>query len=302
MIGGSANPTCRDNGAFTLVLRPTDISPLARLVRRVDAASDGETASDSFATGFPSVDKWLGGGVRRGDLVVIGGEVGSGKSSLALAMALRMAQAGATSAFFTHEMSVDRVMERALAIEGRARIDEMRQGKLDEFTRAAVGAAAVRLRDRAPAFEILPDGGAEVLGGVLRSSLDLQVAFVDPLQALSVSGESQDEELAATVVALKALAVQLNVALVVTSHLQTGTADRNDARPTLDDFGALGAVKQHADVVLGIFREEMFQPNSGVDGATELLVLKNRNGNTGYVDLYFYKQWLRFEDMLDPDR
>ncbi len=70
------------------MLRPTDISPLARLVRRVDAASDGETAEDSFATGFPSVDKWLGGGVRRGDLVVIGGEVGSGKSSLALAMAL----------------------------------------------------------------------------------------------------------------------------------------------------------------------------------------------------------------------
>jgi replicative DNA helicase len=285
------------------VLRPTDISPLARLVRRVDAASDGETASDSFATGFPSVDKWLGGGVRRGDLVVIGGEVGSGKSSLALAMALRMSQVGATSAFFTHEMSVERVMERALAIEGRARIDEMRQGKLDEFTRAAVGAAAVRLRDRAPAFEILPDGGgAAVLGGALRSTLDLQVAFVDPLQALSVSGKSQDEELAAAVVELKALAVQLNVALVVTSHLKAGTAGRNDSRPTLDDFGALGAVKQHADVVLGIFREEMFQPNSGVDGATELLVLKNRNGNTGYVDLYFYKQWLRFEDMLDPDR
>jgi replicative DNA helicase len=302
MIGGSANLICRDNGASTLVLRPTDISPLARLVRRVDAASDGETASDSFATGFPSVDKWLGGGVRRGDLVVIGGEVGSGKSSLALAMALRMSQAGATSAFFTHEMSVERVMERALAIEGRARIDDIRQGKLDEFARAAVGAAAVRLRDRAPAFEVLPDGGAAVLGGVLRSTLDLQVAFVDPLQALSVRGRSQHEELAAAVVELKALAVQLNVALVVTSHLQTTTAGRNDSRPTLDDFGALGAVKQHADVVLGIFREEMFQPNSGVDGATELLVLKNRNGNTGYVDLYFYKQWLRFEDMLDPDR
>ena len=57
-----------------------------------------------------------------------------------------------------------------------------------------------------------------------------------------------------------------------------------------------------ADIVLGIYREEMFQPDSGVDGATELLVLKNRNGNLGYVDLYFYKQWLRFEDMLDPDR
>src|ERR1017187_7448759 len=70
MIGGPADPIRRKNGVPTLVLRPTDISPLARLVRRVDAASEGETAADSFATGFPSIDKWLGGGFRRGDLVV----------------------------------------------------------------------------------------------------------------------------------------------------------------------------------------------------------------------------------------
>ena len=302
MICGPAIPSCRNNGASARVLRPTDISPLARLVRRVDAASDGETAADSFATGFPSVDKWLGGGVRRGDLVVIGGEVGCGKSSLALAMALRMSQAGTHAAFLTHEMSVERVMERALAIEGRARIDEIRQGSLDEFARAAVGATAVRLRDRSPVFETLPPGGAEALGGALRRSLDMQVAFVDPLQSLALGGRSQDEDLASAIIALKALAIDLNVALVVTSHLHTSPTGRPNQRPTLDDFGALGAIKQHADVVMGIYREEMFQPNSGVDGATELLVLKNRNGNTGYVDLYFYKQWLRFEDMLDPDR
>jgi replicative DNA helicase len=284
------------------VLRPTDISPLARLVRRVDAASDGEAAADSFATGFPSIDKWLGGGVRRGDLVVVGGEVGCGKSSLALAMALRMSQSGTNSAFLTHEMSVERVLERALAIEGRARIDDIRQGTLDEFARVAVGATAVRLRDSAPILETLPRGGAAALRGVLQRTLDLQVAFIDPLQALTEGGRTRDEDLAAAILALKALAIELNVALVVTSHLHTSLTGRPNQRPTLDDFGALGAVKQHADVVLGIYREEMFQPNSGVDGATELLVLKNRNGNTGYVDLYFYKQWLRFEDMLDPDR
>jgi len=284
------------------VLRRTDISPLARLVRRVDATADGEVAGDSFATGFPSVDKWLGGGVRRGDLVVIGGEVGSGKSSLALAMALRMAQAGTVASFLTHEMSIERVMERALAIESRARVDEIRQGALDEFARAAVGATAVRLRDKSPLFETLPRGGVETLGNALRSTMDLQVAFVDPLQALALGEREQDEDLAAAVRALKALAVELNVALVVTSHLQVASTGRADPRPALDDFGALGAVKQHADVVLGVFREEMFRPASGLEGATELLILKNRNGSTGYVDLYFYKQWLRFEDMLDPDR
>ena len=284
------------------MLRRSDISPLARLVRRVDAASDGEAAGDSFATGFPSLDKWLGGGVRRGDLVVIGGEVGSGKSSLALAMALRMSQAGLTTAFLTHEMSTERVMERSLGIEGRARIDDIRQGTLDEMTRAAVGATAVRLRDKSPVFETLPHGGVEPLGNALRSTPDLQVAFVDPLQALARGERPQDEDLATAVRALKAVAIDLNVALVVTSHLDVASTGRADPRPTLDDFGALGSVKQHADVVLGIFREEMFQPSSGVEGATELLIRKNRNGNTGYVDLYFYKQWLRFEDMLDPDR
>jgi replicative DNA helicase len=284
------------------VLRPTDTSPLARLVRRVDAASDREPAADSFATGFPSIDKWLGGGVRRGDLVVIGGEVGSGKSSLALAMALRMSQAGTTAAFLTHEMSVERALERALAIEGRARIDEIRQGTLDEFARAAVGAMAVRLRDQAPIFETLPAGGAKVLAAALNRTPGLQVAFIDPLEALALDERAQDEDLAGAVRALKAMAIDLDVAVVVTSHLHASPAGRPNQRPTLDDFGALGAVKHHADVVLGIYREEMFQPNSGVDGATELLVLKNRNGNTGYVDLYYYKQWLRFEDMLDPDR
>lgn len=284
------------------MLHQTDISPLARLVRRVDAATDGQAAPDSFATGFPSADKSLGGGLRRGDLVVLGGAVGSGKSSLALAMAIRMAQAGVTAAFLTHEMSVERVMERALAIEGRARIDEIRAGTLDDLARAAMGAAAVRLRDHSPIVGTVPAGGVAPLAELLRRTLDLQVAFIDPLQALATGERGQDEELATAVRTLKSLAQELDIVIVLTSHLTIVDAARTDPRPTLDDFGALGAVKQHADVVLGIFREEMFQPGHGVEGATELLVRKNRNGSTGYVDLYFYKQWLRFEDMLDPDR
>jgi replicative DNA helicase len=268
----------------------------------MDAAAAGESAGDSFATGFPSIDKVLGGGLRRGDLVVIGGVVGCGKSSLALAIALRMAQAGTSVAFLTHEMSSERLLERALAIEGRCRIDDIRSGVLNELTRAAVGAAAVRLRERTPRFETLPEGGTDALGAVLAGAPSLQVAIVDSLQALALGVRPLAEELASAVRALKRMAIDLDVAMVVTSHVLPAHGDRPDPRPALDDFDALGAVKQDADVMLGIFREEMVHPDSGVDGATELLVLKNRNGNTGYVDLYFYKQWLRFEDVLDPDR
>lgn len=284
------------------MLRQTDLSPLSRLIKRVDAAADGAATGDSFATGFPSVDKWLGGGLRRGDLVVLGGEVGSGKSCLALAMALRMAQAGVNSAFFTAEMTVERAMERVLAIEGRARVDEIRKGALDEFARASVGAAAVRLRDGAPIIEILPPGGVQTLGDAVRRTLDLQVAFVDPLQALTLGSREQDEELAVAVRGLKTLAIETGTVIVATTNIPGLSEGRHDPRPGLGDFGALGAVKQHADVVLGLYREEMHAPGTGVEGATELMVLKNRNGGIGYVDLYFYKQWLRFEDMLDPDR
>jgi replicative DNA helicase len=101
---------------------------------------------------------------------------------------------------------------------------------------------------------------------------------------------------------LKALALEREVALLVVAQLPGFQAGRDSKRPTLDDYGILGAPKQHADVVLSLFREEMYNPGGGVEGATELLVAKNRNGPTGFVDLYFYRRWMRFEDMLDPDR
>ena len=151
-----------------------------------------------------------------------------------------------SSAFFTAEMSVDRAMERVLAIEGRARVDDIRNGALDEFARAAVGAAAVRLRDGAPIMEVLPPGGIETLGDALRRTLDLQVAFVDPLQALAPGSREHAEELAVAVRGLKALAIETGAVIVATADVPTLTAGRLDPRPALGDFDALGAVKQHA--------------------------------------------------------
>src|SRR3989442_61274 len=167
---------------------------LESLVTRVDQQRPGEITGDTIPTGFASVDRLLGGGLRRRDLVVLGGDIGAGKSAFALGVALRVARQ------------------------------------------------------------------------------------------------------------LKALALERQVALLVAAQLPHFDAKREDPRPALDDFGHLGAVKQHADVVLAIFREEMYNPGGGVEGATELLVAKNRNGPTGVVDLYFYRRWMRIEDMLDPDR
>lgn len=281
--------------------RSTDISPISLLLSRVDAIADGAPAPDTISSGFPSIDQMIGGGVRRGDLVVLGGDVGSGKSSLALAVALRAAQQRVDSAFYCGEMTPERVMERALAIEGRVRIDDLRQGALGEQARGAVGAAAVRLRDAMPAIERLPVGGVAALAAALDTRPGVRLVVVDPLESLATGARTRDEDLAQAVVELKALALGLNVAILTTAQLP-GLVPREDRRPQLDDFGAIGAVKHHADVILALFREGMYDPQRDIEGATELLVRKNRNGGTGYIDLYFYAQWMRFEDMLDPDR
>ena len=274
------------------------------VVHQVDATLDGEPRPDTVATGFPSIDKLLGGGLRRRDLVLLAGDIGSGKSSLALGIALRSALAGTPVLFLSGEMSEERLMERALAIEGRAAVDELRTGKLDDQRRAEVGGAAVRLR--AMPLVVRPligrkfDEIEEAMKVVPRPAL----VVVDYLQLVPAPQETRDSEdaLALATRALKGVALAEDVAVLAVAQLPQHVAQREDPRPTLDDLGGRGQVKQHADVVLGLYREEMYRPGGGMEGATELIIGKNRNGPTGFVDLYFYRRWLRFEDMLDPER
>ncbi|PYO15210.1 MAG: hypothetical protein DMD31_06420 [Gemmatimonadetes bacterium] len=276
------------------------------LVERVDQQRPGELPGDTVPTGFPSVDRILGGGLRRRDLVVLGGDVGSGKSALALGLALRVARQGVGVAFFSGEMDQERLMERALAIEGRVAVDELRAAQLSDQTRAEVGAAAVRLRGLPLTILPLAAPDFETLAARLDPLRQLGLVVVDYLQLVptpaGTTRSTQDEDLALVLQRLKALALERQVALFVVSQLSRFAAKREQVRPDLDDFGHLGAIKQHADVALGLFREEMYHPGYGVEGATELMILKNRNGPTGFVDLYFYRRWMRFEDMLDPDR
>jgi len=274
----------------------------ARARRAIGTIIDGSAPRDTIPTGFPSLDNALGGGVRRRDLVMLGGEVGSGKSALALAIAVRATGVGAKVRFLSAEMDQTRAAERALAIEARVRVDDLRRGNLDAESRSRLEVAARRLEQQFPAFDALLAADIAALEHDDVRLRGVDVVIIDPLQALTTGGRPLDEEMASSARALKRLAVERDVCVIATSGLPQIVRDRKDLRPQLDDFGALGAPKQFADVVLGLYRQEMYDSAPDVDGATELLVLKNRNGARGYVDLYFYKQWMRFEDMLEPDR
>jgi replicative DNA helicase len=276
---------------------------LEAVVGRIDAIPPGSAAADTVSSGFPSLDRMLGGGFRRQDLVVLGGDVGSGKSALALAMAVRAAQAGMPTLHLSGEMSPERVLERALALEGRAPIDDLRQGRLDAHARAAVGAAAVRLRGVPLLLRPLLGASFDEVSASLDQVPGRALVVVDALHLAPspLPASRLDERIALAVRALKALAIERNLTVLALAQLPGHHRDRADPRPTLDDLGALGSIKQTADVVLGIYREEMYRPGQGVEGATELIVAKNRNGPTGFVDLFFYPRWLRFEDLLDPE-
>src|SRR2546422_1505773 len=230
---------------------------LESLVERVDQQRPGEISGDTVPTGFPSLDRILGGGVRRRDLVVLGGDVGSGKSALALGIALRVAQqeGGVGVAFFSGEMDEERLMERALAVEGRVAVDELRAAKLSDQTRAGVGGAAVRLRGLPLATLTLAGADFETLTARLDPLRQLGLIVVDYLQLVptpaGTTRTTQDEDLALVLQRLKALALERQVVLLVVSQLSRFAAARENARPNLDDFGYLGAIKQHADVALG---------------------------------------------------
>ncbi len=276
---------------------------LTNLVEGVDARSPGTMPHDTVPSGFPSLDKAIGGGFRQQDLVVLGGDVGSGKSALALGIALRVANAGFKVVYVSGEMTEARLLERALAIEGRIQVDEIRAAAVTDVTRSSLGAAAVRLRSLP--ITILPlvgDSFEETMAAVGREQPAMVV--LDYLQLMSPPQLRQTvaEDCAASIRALKAAALASGFVCLTVAQLPRLTVERQDRRPTLDDFGALGSVKQHADLVLGIYREEMYSAGPDVEGATELIVAKNRSGPTGFIDLYFYHQWMRFEDMLDPDR
>ena len=286
---------------------PRRSNPVTDVVGRVDARLGGAASGDTVGTGFPSVDRILGGGLRQGDLIVLGGDVGVGKSSFALAVGLRVAERGESAAFLSGEMDEDRMWERALAIEARTRLDDIRRASVSDESRAALGAAAVRLRHRPLVYRPMAARSFEEVANRIRA-LHVPFAAVDYLQLLpppaaAAGGEGEHAEQDATAVRLlKEIALDTATALLLVAQLPRLNTKRRDPRPTLDDFGALGAVKYHADVVLALYREEMYQMTRGVEGATELIVAKNRHGATGFVDLYFYREWMRFEDMLEPDR
>lgn len=251
--------------------------------------------------GFPSLAPQVHGGFRAGDLLVLGGDAGSGTSSLALAFALRASRSGTPSMVLSSEGNAARTFERALCAESRVPLDVLRSGALSDESRAAVSAAATRLRDHAPVIRSLDHNGITGVQLALAASPGVRFLVIDGLEALLTDPAGRDDALAFAVLGCKRLALEHDLVILLTAHLPLLDRTRRDLRPTLADFGVRGTVGTHADLVMALFREEIYQSDAALKGAAELHLLKHRTGDRGYVDLYFDAPCLRFEDVIEDD-
>lgn len=271
----------------------SDISPLTRIVARLDQTAGVHPAPGVVATNFPSIDRALGGGFRPGDLVVVGGDDSSGVSSLLLAIALRVSP---RALLLTTEFTVDRVYERALAMAARVPLESLRLGVVTPAERTRLAAAATMLRDHAPVVELIAQGGIAFVARAIDAA-PMPLVIVDALEGLLDRADMHDEAYGYLVLELKRLALTRGVVILLATHLPAFAPTRIDRRPVLGDLGRGGAIGAQADIVTGLYREELYEADLGVSGAAELRVLKHRDGARGYVDLYFDGRCGRFEDV-----
>jgi replicative DNA helicase len=249
--------------------------------------------------GFPSLSPLVHGGFRAGDLIVLGGDAGSGTSALALSFALRASAMHTPTLVLSSESTSARTFERALTAVSRIPLDVLRRGALDDSARTAVAAAATHLREHAPVIMSLDGTGMPGVIRALEAAPGTRLLVIDGLEALLTDPSARDDTLAYAVLACKRLAVSRDVVVLLTAHLPLLDHSRQDLRPRITDFGVRGAVAAHADLVLGLFREEIYQRDSALRGAAEVHLLKHRTGDLAYVDLYFEASCLRFEDVME---
>jgi replicative DNA helicase len=275
-------------------------------------AKEGKSVT-GVASGFKDLDQ-LTSGFQPSDLIIVAARPSMGKTALTLNIAQHVAiTEGVGVAFFSLEMSKESLVQRMITSEARLDAQAMRTGKLrdDDWPRLAraVGilSQAPIYIDDAPGLSVLEmRAKARRLKADPESKLGLIV--VDYLQLMTgPSSENRQQEVSQISRGLKALAKELRVPVVALSQLSRAPEQRSGdekGRPQLSDLRESGAIEQDADLILFIFRQEVYADreedgrlkNSELDGRAEIIIGKQRNGPTGNVPLFFHKQYTRFEN------
>lgn len=279
---------------------------LTQAVDRIEELFQSGAGITGVSTGFKDLDN-LTSGLQESDLVVIAGRPSMGKTSLAMNLAENAAVGSKLPvAVFSMEMPGQQLAMRMLSSLGRINAHRVRTGQLhqEDWPRLT---SAMGLLDQAPIFV---DDSAALTPSELRSRVrrltrehgKLGLVIVDYLQLMQTgeSAENRTVEVSNITRALKIIAKEAQVPVAVLSQLNRGLEQRPNKRPIMSDLRESGAIEQDADLILFIYRDEVYNEDSPEKGTAELIVAKQRNGPTGTVRLTFLGEFTRFENYAAP--
>lgn len=277
----------------TVMKGPRIVSDLLReCVPAIQERWDG--VQSGLTTGFVDLDRRIR--LRPGNLVLVAARPAMGKTSFAMQIAAGVARHGTVVAF-SQEMVDSELMDRLIALHGRVSLGKVINGGMvdEDFNRFSHGIREVNdLRlwvDDSPAQK-LSDIRAKVQQVRRREKIDLVV--IDYLQLMSGDGENRNSEVEKISRGLKAMAKEIDCPVIALSQLNRSCEQRPNKRPMLSDLRDSGAIEQDADVVLMIYRDEVYNPDSPDAGTAEILIRKNRQGQTGEVRLAWLGDYTAF--------
>jgi replicative DNA helicase len=286
-------------------------TPIKELLKtemeRVEKAMSEKKMITGVETGFQELDEKTSG-FQPGDLIIIAGRPGMGKTAFALTVAAKAnARRPVPTAIFSLEMSAEALTQRMMCSEAGLSMHNLRRGVISNRQRAHLAAALGNLYEAPLHIDDTPGLTAldmRARARRLKSRGPLAMVIIDYLQLMEATSRRREtnrqQEITEITRALKAMAKELNVPVVVLSQLSRATEKRDDRRPQLADLRESGSIEQDADVVLFLFRPIMYKKGEIVDPNLEreayLDVAKQRNGPTGDIPLTYLPECMRFEN------
>lgn len=281
---------------------------LTRTVDRIDTLFHAKSPITGVPTGFTDFDN-MTAGLQASDLIIVAGRPSMGKTAFAVNLAEHavMKDEGAVI-IFSMEMPAESLAMRILSSMGRIEQQRLRSGQLEDDDWPRLSSAISMMSSKKL---LIDDSGAlspfEVRARarrVARAYGGLGLIVIDYLQLMRVPGHSEHRaaEISEISRSLKALARELNVPVVVLSQLNRGLEQRPEKRPVMSDLRESGAIEQDADLIVFIYRDEVYHKDTNDKGTAEIIIGKQRNGPIGTVRLTFLGQYSRFENYSADSR
>jgi replicative DNA helicase len=258
------------------------------------------------STGYHDLDE-MTSGLQKGDLVIVAGRPSMGKTTFSMNIAeYAAAHKKLPTAIFSMEMPAEQLTLRLLSSMGRVDQTRIRTGKLTDEDWPRI-ATAVKIFNDVPMFiddspALSPTEVRARARRLMREHGQLGLIVLDYLQLMQVGGSSDNRtaEISEISRSLKSLAKELSVPVIALSQLNRSLEQRPNKRPVMSDLRESGAIEQDADLIIFIYRDEVYNPESPDKGTAEIIIAKQRNGPIGSVRLTFLGKYTRFENFT-PD-